>query len=231
VGHYFLDVLLIVAQLLISSLQQNDLFLVLLAVDVPLELIEDDLLDLQVVAVVQEEVVPVVCSSLEELDILFLVAKKRASNAVDIVEQGLPPNVGEEHRVVLLENLPVLYSDGEATALSKGLIDEHASAIVGSLERPNDCSTRVPQLELNLFVDFVADVVEPIFDENDFVDVVKLREDNRVGLQVDGVQELQKHNHEILILKVLPGVKAELIPAALVLDTEVLHELLQEREV
>lgn len=79
---------------------------------------------------------------------------------------------------------------------------------------------------MDLFVNFVADVVKAFFDENDFVNVIKLREEEFSLVVVDWLQILENLDHEVLVLKVAPWVETMLVSRILIGDAKVVPETL-----
>lgn len=53
-------------------------------------------------------------------------------------------------------------------------------------------------------VDFITDVVVALFDEDNFVNIIKLLEDECASSILDWFKSLQNIDHEVLILKVVP---------------------------
>ena len=81
---------------------------------------------------------------------------------------------------------------------------------------------------LNFLVHFVADVVEAIFDENNFVNIVKLCKDYVLRSKPNRVKLLQELDHKVLILKIVPRVETVLVGTCKVRNTKVSSKLLQE---
>lgn len=68
-------------------------------------------------------------------------------------------------------------------------------------------------LELDLLVNLISDIIESFLNKNDFINVVKLCENDSVWFHVDRLEDLKKCNHKVLILLVTPGVEAVFVHA------------------
>jgi len=106
--------------------------------------------------------------------------------------------------VIRFELPPVLLSDDVSFASNVGLVDEQTSLIKACFESTDYRLAWESHFKMDLFVNFVADVVKAFFDENDFVNVIKLREEEFSLVVVDWLQILENLDHEVLVLKVAP---------------------------
>jgi hypothetical protein len=136
--------------------------------------------------------------------------------------------VAVKHRMVLLQSVHVLLADAEPGALHVSLVDKQRAAVETGLVGAYHCLAWVTDLEINLLVHLVADIVLTFLDEDDLVNVVQLRENKEVLLDLDWIQMLQELNHKVLILDIGPGVETVFILATQVGDAEVLSKVLQE---
>jgi hypothetical protein len=59
-------------------------------------------------------------------------------------------------------------------------------------------------LELNFFVNFITDVIKALFNKNNFVNIIQLREYDKVLLKLNWIKVLKKLYHEILVLNIRP---------------------------
>ena len=110
------------------------------------------------------------------------------------------------------------------------LIDEQGASIETSLISAYHSLARVANFVLDFLVHFVADIIKTLLDENNLVDIIKLCEDDVLVFESDRVELLQKLDHEVLVLKVVPGVERVLVGARKVRDAKVPSELLQEAD-
>ena len=79
-----------------------------------------------------------------------------------------------------------------------------------------------------LLIDFITDVIEPILNKNDLVNIIKLGEEDGCFVILDWLQMLKDFDHEFLVLEICPGVVAMSVGALVVGDAEVSSEVLQE---
>jgi hypothetical protein len=147
---------------------------------------------------------------------------------VDIVEKRLSLDGRIKFRMVTLKCSPVLLSNNVATTCSEGLVNKEAPFIKASFEPTNDSLSRVSHFKMNLLIDFITNIVEPVLNENNFVNVIQFREEKRCFVVVDWFQILKNFNHEFLVLEVSPGVVTVSIWVLIIWDAEVPSKLLKE---
>ena len=164
------------------------------------------------------------------LDIEVFLFQQRPSDSLNVMEQCFSLDVSVQNRVVYFKRMPVLLTDREASALGVGLVDEQRATIEASLVGPNHGLAGVPDLVLDLLIDLISDVIKTLFDEDDFVDVIKLCEDNVLVPETDWVKLLQELNHKVLVLEVVPGIEGILVGAGEVGDAEVPPEFLEKAD-
>lgn len=116
----------------------------------------------------------VVGTSLVVFNVQLLLLKERASDPLDVVEQGLTLYVTVQNRVVFFKGVNVFLANAEAGTLGVSFVDEEGAAVEAGLVCTNYGLGGVTDLELYLFIDFISNIVEAIFDENYFIHVIKL---------------------------------------------------------
>ena len=99
---------------------------------------------------------------------------------------------------------PLCLSNNVSTAVSMRLVDEVASLVIASHESSDDCLSWTSHFQMDGLVDFITDVVVALFDEDNFVNIIKLLEDECASSILDWFKSLQNIDHEVLILKVVP---------------------------
>lgn len=81
---------------------------------------------------------------------------------------------------------------------------------------------------MDLLIDFVTNIVEPAFNENDLVDVIQFREEESCSVVMYRLKILKNVNHELLVLEIGPSVIAVSVWVLIIWNAKVTSELLKE---
>lgn len=162
------------------------------------------------------------------LDICLLLVQQGSSDLVDVIEQCLSLDRAIQLWMLVLQCSPILLSDDVATACCESLVNKEAPLVKASFKPTDHSLARVSHFEMNLLIDFITDIVEPMLDENDLIDVIQLCEEKLGFIIMNWLQILQDFDHEFLVLEIGPGVIAVSIWALIIGNAEVPSEVLQE---
>ena len=130
--------------------------------------------------------------------------------------------------MILFKLSPILFSDDITFASYVCLVNEQASLIKACLKSTDDCFTRESHFQMNLFVDFIPDIIKTISNKDNFIYIIKLSEEECTLAVLNWFQILKNLNHEVLVLKVAPWVETMSLSWVLVWNAEVVSEVLQE---
>jgi len=161
-------------------------------------------------------------------NICLLLIQKRSSNLMDVIEQGLSLDGAIELRMIILEWSPILLSDHVASTCSKGLVNKKTPFIKTSFKTTNHCLSRISHFKMNLLIDFISNIVEPVLYENNLVNVIQFRKEKRCLVIVHWLQILQNFDHELLVLEISPSVITVSIWTLVIWNAEVPPEVLKE---
>jgi len=81
---------------------------------------------------------------------------------------------------------------------------------------------------MDLLIDFVTNIVEPAFNENDLVNVIQFREEESCSVVMYRLKILKNLNHEFLVLKIGPSVITVSVWVLIIWNAKVTSELLKE---
>lgn len=90
--------------------------------------------------------------------------------------------------------------------MTLGFVAENDSHVERAIIPSNKCFVFIPQHKLVLFVHLVSNVDDSLLNENDFVDVIKLFENNCVGAKMSVFHLFHQLNHEISVSLIFPVV-------------------------
>lgn len=128
----------------------------------------------------------------------------------------------------MLKSSPILLPDDVPFAGDVCLVDEEASLVEAGFKATNDRLSWESHFEMDLFVDFVSDIIEAFFNENDFVYVIQFGEEELPLVVMHWLKILKNLDHEVLVLEIAPRVEAVLVSRILVWNAEIVSEALQE---
>ena len=162
------------------------------------------------------------------LNICLLLVQKWSSNLVDEVEESLSFDGAVELRVVIFQGSPVLLSDDVAAAGGEGLVNKETSFIKASFKPTDHSLAWVSHFKMDLLIDFITNIVEPVLNKDDLVDVIQFREEESCFVVVHWLKILKNVNHELLVLEIGPGVITVSVWVLIIWNAKVTSELLKE---
>ena len=180
------------------------------------------------VIVLEAEDLLIIGSQVVMFDVLLFNFQKWLSNFVQVIEQALSLDIVVKFCMFSFKSSPLCLSNDVSTAMSMCLVNEVASLIKASVEASNDCLSWVSHFQMNSFIDFVTDIIKALFNENNFIHIIKLLENKGTSSILNWLKSLQNINHEVLILKVVPRIKTMFSTSMLVWNIEEPLEIIEE---
>tara|TARA_B110000285_G_C15052746_1_gene577891 strand:- start:241 stop:819 length:579 start_codon:yes stop_codon:yes gene_type:complete len=161
-------------------------------------------------------------------DVGLLLVEKWSSDLVDVVEQSLSLDRAVELWMLVFKCSPVLLSDDVAAASCEGLVNKKTSFIKASFEPTNHCLSWISHFKVDLLIDFITNVIETVFHENNLINIIKLCEEESRFVVVNRFKLLQNLDHELLVLEIGPSIVTMSMFALVVWNTEVSSKVLKE---
>jgi len=81
---------------------------------------------------------------------------------------------------------------------------------------------------MNLLIDFITNIIEPMLHKNNLVNIIQLREEKSSFVVMNWFQILKNFNHKLLVLEIGPGVVAVSIWTLNIRNAEVSSKVLEE---
>lgn len=98
-------------------------------------------------------------------------------------------------------------SNEEAKALCYGAVDELGLLVEGNVEGTNQVCVLVPDLIVWLAVEFIADFVHALVEEEHLIDFFELLQQDVVGILLPWLQRPHQVHHETLVHLIVPSVE------------------------
>jgi hypothetical protein len=110
-------------------------------------------------------------------------------------------------RKLLLDCIPVLFSNKKSFGFRKSSVNKAGSSIKGNLKHSNDSACKPPDLKRLNFIDFISYIVTPFGNEGHLVNIFKFFKYYFFLLKTNRLEVLNDQNNEALehltIVKIL----------------------------
>ena len=222
--------LLVLGNSSFNLLHANDFFALLLVSSLleSLHLFVNKVNNLILVVVSESENLLIISSFVVKLDVLLFKCKQGSSDFVDEVEQCVILQTDVHFFVLFLQGSESLLTDDITFNILESSVDEQTSLVKTDFKGSDDSLVEMSLLKNNFLVDLIASVVQASLNEDDFVNVIQLVENCGSSWVVNWFKLLKNSDHEVLVVKVLPGVECILVRALSISESEVISETLQE---
>lgn len=141
-------------------------------------------------------------------DVFLLELHNGFADPCDIVVENFALEDGEELGEIVHDLLPVALADGIAYTFGMRLVDKNLAFVKAHVEPPDDRVCPETKLKLLGLVNFIANIILALLDEQYFIDLVKLQVYHLARSKLTRLKRLQDIYHKILKLYIIPGVKA-----------------------